>query len=237
MSTRTTPRGPAAPDGPGGIAGGHAAGEASARYDDESSAWVRALAAEGAGHADACERLHTALLRVARAELWRRRERHDLRGPELDDVAQQAADDALMGVIRKIGSFRGESRFTTWAYSFVVLEVSSALGRHFWRAPRVVLETEGWERLPDRLGIDPAQAAEASDLFAAVRHIVETGLTPHQRRVFTALVIRGVPLDALVVELGTNRNALYKTMFEARRRLRERLVAGGFVNGTVRKGR
>ena len=118
--------------------------------------------------------------------------RHPVTGPELDDLAHQSADDALLAVTAKLGQFRGESRFTTWAYKFVVLEVSGKLGRHFWQRPAVVLTPQDWDRLPDRFGISPAEHAERQDLAAALRRAVEEELTERQRRVFTAIVVHGV---------------------------------------------
>ncbi len=109
----------------------------------------------------------------------------------------------------------------------MILEVSSKLARHIWRRDRVRLDDAGWDRLPGRLGSEPADAYEARDLIEAVRAGVQTALTPHQRRVFEALVLDGIPLDALVAELDTNRNAIYKTMFDTRRKLRPHLVDTG----------
>ena len=197
--------------------------------DADSAQWLRALQASGPDHDLALARLHALLLRVARSELRRREGRHPVTGPELDDLAHQAADDALVAVTAKLGQFRGESRFTTWAYKFAVLEVSAKLGRHFWQRPAASLEADQWERLPDRLNMRPDQLAEQADLLAALRHAVGEQLTDRQRRVFTAIVVDGIPLDALVVQLGSNRNAIYKTMFDARRKLRAALVANGYL--------
>jgi RNA polymerase sigma-70 factor, ECF subfamily len=199
--------------------------------DADSAQWLRTLQGSGPDRDRALARLHALLLRVARSELRRREGRHPVTGPELDDLAHQAADDALVAVIAKLGQFRGESRFTTWAYKFAVLEVSAKLGRHFWQRPATFLGTDQWERLPDRLHVRPDQLAEQADLLAALRQAVEEHLTDRQRRVFTAIVVDGIPLDALVVQLGSNRNAIYKTMFEARRKLRAALVANGYLAG------
>lgn len=196
--------------------------------DDDGAEWVRALSGAGPTHEAAVTRLHGMLLRVSRAELRRRSARVPVAGPELDDLAQQAADDATVAVLAKLATFRGESRFTTWVYKFAVLEVSAKLGRHAWRTGQVALDAEQWERLPDRLGPGPADQAEAAELAAAVRQAVDE-LTAHQRRLFVAVVVDGVPLDALVVALGTNRNAVYKTVFDARRKIRQHLVAHGYV--------
>lgn len=191
--------------------------------------WVAALRAGGGVRDDAVTRLHAVLLRVARAETRRRSGRLRIDGPELDDLAHQAAADALLAITAKIDQFRGESRFTTWAYKFVVLEVSNKIGRHFWRDPALVMDAEDWDRLPDRFGVSPEHQAEGRDLVAALRRAVDEVLTPRQRRIFVAIVLNNVALDTLVAELDSNRNAIYKTMFDARRKLRGYLVANGYL--------
>lgn len=199
--------------------------------DPESAAWVAALSdASARTREEAGERLYAVLLRIAGKELRRRSSDLRITGPEADDLAHQAAADALLAVTRKVADFRGESRFTTWAYRFVILEVSAKLGRHFWRRPTESLGAEDWARLPDRLGLDPADAPQWRELVRAFRQAVDDVLTEHQRRVFVAVVLDGVPLDALVVRWDTNRNAIYKTVFDARRRLRAHLVAGGHLD-------
>jgi len=200
-----------------------------ARLDPDSAEWLRALAGTGPQRETALARLHELLVRIAWAEAGRRAPRLRLAGPELDDLAHQAAADALIAITAKLGQFRGESRFTTWACKFVIVEVSAKIGRHFWRHPGVRLGAEDWDRLPGRFGFDPAEEAEWRDLLAALRRAVDEELTARQRRVFVALVLDGMPLDALVVELGSNRNAIYKTMFDARRKLRAALVANGYL--------
>jgi RNA polymerase sigma-70 factor (ECF subfamily) len=191
--------------------------------------WVSALTGSGPSREQAVAGLHQLLLRVARAEVSRRRVAIGVDGPELDDLAHQAAADAVIAIITKIGRFRGESRFTTWAYKFVVLEVSNKIGRHFWQRQTWPMEQEEWDRLPDRFGVRPADQAEGRDLVSAVRRAVEEELTEHQRTIFAALVLNGVPVDALAIKLGTTRNALYKTLFDARRKLRANLVANGYL--------
>jgi RNA polymerase sigma-70 factor (ECF subfamily) len=150
-------------------------------------------------------------------------------GQELDDVAHQAAGDAMLAVLAKLGDFRGESRFITWAYRFVILEVSSKLGRHYWRNPPVALDAGQWERLPDRFGIDPQRHVESAGILAEVRRVVDDELTAHQRRVFVAIVVDGIPPDALAARLGLRRNAIYKVIFDARRKIRQALVANGYL--------
>ena len=188
------------------------------------------LAGAGPRRDAAQARLHEMLLRIARREVRRRGPRLRLTGPELDDLAYQAAADALIAITGKLGQFRGESRFTTWAYKFVIFEVSAKIGRHFWRHPSVPLNAEDWDRLPGQFGLDPAQEAEWRDLLAALRRAVDEVLTARQRKVFVALVLNGVPLDTLVIEIASNRNAIYKTMFDARRKLRAALAANGYLS-------
>src|SRR5689334_1732134 len=159
---------------------------AAARLDADSSGWLQALGCAGPAREAALARLHGLLVRIARGEVARRGPRLAISGPELDDLAYQAAADALLAITRKLGQFRGESRFTTWACKFVILEVSAKLGRHFWRHPVVPLDAEDWDRLPGRFGFDPAQEAEWRDLLAAVRRAVDDELTPRQRQVFVA---------------------------------------------------
>ena len=118
------------------------------RLDPDSAGWLRMLAGTGPAREAALARLHEMLVQIARGEVGRRAPRLQLTGPELDDLAYQAAADALIGITGKLRRFRGESRFTTWAYKFVIFEVSAKIGRHFWRHPDVRLDAEDWDRLP-----------------------------------------------------------------------------------------
>jgi RNA polymerase sigma-70 factor (ECF subfamily) len=111
-----------------------------------------------------------------------------------------------------------------------MFEVSTKTGRHFWQHPSVRLDVPDWERLPDRLGVSPEDAAIDADHLAAVRTGVETQLTRRQRQAFLAIVVEGVPVDALALRLKTTRGALYKTMFDARRKLRRYLVTNGYLD-------
>lgn len=187
--------------------------------------WPRALVS---GDRDAAyAQLHPLLLRFARHELARRTR---IGGPELDDLAHQATADALVAIRRRLPEFRGESRFETWAYKFVLFEVAKKAGRHFWRQPHAPMDAEDWDRLPDRFGMDASHASESRELLAALRQAVDESLTVRQRRVFVALILNDIPLDALVEELGSNRNAIYKTLYDARRKLRQHLVARGHLD-------
>ena len=207
------------------------AGLAERELDAESADWLRRLSAsDGAPRVEAERELYARLVRIALAEVNRRSGSTPVTGQELTDVAHQAAGDAMLAILAKLADFRGESRFITWAYRFVILEVSSKLGRHYWRNPPVALDTGQWERLPDRLGVDPQRHAEAAGILAEVRRVVDDELTPHQRRVFVAIVVDGIPLDALAARLGLRRNAIYKVIFDARLKIRSSLVAKGYLD-------
>jgi RNA polymerase sigma-70 factor (ECF subfamily) len=195
--------------------------------DEESRVWVRRLKAEGAVRDEAVARLHALLLRAARFEVSRRRVTlPHLRGNDLDDLAQQAADDALVSVLRRLDDFRGASRFTTWAYKFALLEAAVKLRKRAWQDREIPLEDDAWNAFAGGGG-EPAGLAEQSELVAALRDAIDTVLTAHQRRVLVALAIDGVPIDVLADRLDTTRGALYKTLHDARRKLRAHLDASG----------
>ncbi len=196
--------------------------------DDISQSWLECLQASGHTHENCVSALHSVLLRVARHEVTRRAGSLRVRGPELEDVAQQATDDALMAIKSKVAAFRGESRFTTWAYRFVMFEVSTKMGRHFWRERRATLNEEAWEKLPDVLVDSPHQSSENRELFAALRRAIDEDLTALQRRVFVAIALNEVPMDAFAREVGSSRNTVYKSLFDARRKLRASLLAAGY---------
>jgi RNA polymerase sigma-70 factor (ECF subfamily) len=199
-----------------------------ALMDESSRRWLDGLRASGSRHDQCVAALHELLVRVARHEASRRAGSLQLAGPELEDIAQQASDDALMAIKGKLADFRGESRFTTWAYGFVMFEVSTKIGRHFWRNRQATLDEQSWERLPDVLAVSPHENSEHREMFAALRRAIDEDLTPLQRKVFVAIALNEVPMDAFAHELGSTRNAVYKVLHDARRRLRGSLAAAGY---------
>ncbi|MET0939375.1 MAG: sigma-70 family RNA polymerase sigma factor [Gaiellaceae bacterium] len=194
-----------------------------ATLDRESRDWLSSLRDTGAAQDDAVARLHALLLRAARFEVARRGPTlAHLRGNEVDDIANEAADDALVSVLARLDSFRGASRFTTWAYKFALLEAAVKLRRRAWQGREIPLEPESWDAFATD-GIRPDEAVEQGELLADVVRAIGEELTPHQRGVLVALAIDGVPIDVLAERLGTTRGALYKTLHDARRKLRARL--------------
>src|SRR6185312_10431428 len=133
-----------------------------------------------------------------------------LRGGDLDDVANQAADDALISVLRRLDDFRGASRFSTWAYKFALYEAAVKLRKRAWQGREVPVE--------------PDAEAEQSELLKTLKTAIDSVLTKHQRRVLVALALNGVPIDVLAERLNTTRGALYKTLHDARRKLRRHLT-------------
>jgi RNA polymerase sigma-70 factor (ECF subfamily) len=172
-------------------------------------------------------RLRGVLLRVAYHELSRRRgQLESISGPEFDDVAEQAANDAVMNVLRRLDDFRGLSRFTTWAYKFVMFEVSAKVARHTWHRYPPSRGGLVFEEMPDSRAPQPDDQLEKQEQFEALSAAVDE-LTERQRRVFIAIALNDVPIDVLAVQLGTNRNAVYKNLFDARRKLRASMAAAG----------
>lgn len=195
--------------------------------DEESRAWLRDLRADGATRDEAIARLHALLLRAARFECARRRPAlPHLRGNDFDDIANQAADDALVSVLARLDDFRGASRFTTWVYKFALLEAAVKLRKRSWQGREVPLEPETWS-LFTSAGIEPEEEVEQSELLRTLQQAIAHVLTPHQRSVLVALALNGVPIDVLAERLSTNRGALYKALHDARRKLRKHLKEQG----------
>src|SRR2546430_230277 len=150
--------------------------------DPESRWWLESLRADGQAREEAIARLHGLLLRGARFEVARRRRSLAyLDSAEFDDLALQSADDALVAVLGKLDEFRGNSRFTTWAYKFALLEAAVKLRRRAWQGREVPLEPETWT-LFSSAGLEPDQEVEQSELLTTLHQLIADMLTPHQRR-------------------------------------------------------
>ena len=191
--------------------------------------WVEALSADGVERDEALAALHELLLRAARFGLGRRRAAlAHVRGEELGDLAMQAANDAMVALLGKLDTYRGASRFTTWAYKFALLEAGVKVRRRAWQGREVVLEPESWPSFADE-GPTVESGPEGAELLTALQRAVREELTPHQRAVFTALALNEVPIDVLAERLDTTRGALYKTLHDARRKLRAELQEAGYM--------
>ena len=198
-------------------------------FGADSLEWLDALCCDGRRRDDAIQRLHELLVRTARFEVRRRcRASGNHRPHDVDDLAIQAADDALMAVLRKLDTFRGDSSFTTWVSKFALLEAAVKVRRRAWRYREIPLEEEGWARLADISASSPRDA-EIAELISAVSRAIAETLTPHQRAVLIAITLNDVPIDVLAERRSTTRGALYKTLHDARKKLRSRIEADGYT--------
>jgi RNA polymerase sigma-70 factor (ECF subfamily) len=197
------------------------------KLDPESAAWVARLQPGGQSYETAVRDLHMLLLKAARFEVERR---HAAVGRlplhEREDLAQQSADDALMAVLRKLGEFRGDSRFTTWAYKFALLEAAVKVRGRVWKGREVQLDPESWSAISDHMQT-PHDDAETREFIDALQRAIARDLTRHQREVLVAITLDDVPIDVLAERLVTTRGAVYKTLHDARRKLRASLSADG----------
>jgi RNA polymerase sigma-70 factor (ECF subfamily) len=198
------------------------------QLDDESREWVRGLTAGSDDRDRAAARLHELMLRVTRGEAARRRATIPSRGAEeIDEICVLAANDAVVAVLAKLDSFRGAARFTTWASKFAIYEVSAALRRHAWRHRKVEIDETVWDRLPDTA---PAalDALHNAELMEKIRRVVREDLTERQRLVFESVTLESVPIDVLAERLGSTRGAIYKTLHDARAKVRRALMEAGY---------
>ena len=201
--------------------------------DVASREWLRSLRADGATRNEAVERLHALLLRAARYEAARRRRHMPHVRDELEEIAHEAAGDALISVLARLDDFRGESRFTTWVYKFAVLETAVKLRKRAWQSREVPLEPDAWN-LFENVGLTPPEQVEQSELFSTLQTAMGEVLTSHQRRVVVAVTLNGVPIDVLAERLDTTRGALYKTLHDARHKLRAHLAERDLSAATAR---
>jgi RNA polymerase sigma-70 factor (ECF subfamily) len=197
--------------------------------DKESEDWLKDLSAEGSLRDDTLGRLHSLMVRVARAEAGRRRGKLPPRTvAELDDLCLEAANDAVAAITRKLRTFQGLSRFTTWASKFVVLEISSRLRRHAWRDRRIEWSAAAWERLASS-DLTADRALEQQEQLDLLREAMAQHLTDRQRMILTAAVMEEVPIDVLAERLGSSRGAVYKALHDARSKLREAVTQPGLA--------
>jgi RNA polymerase sigma-70 factor (ECF subfamily) len=199
------------------------------RMDSESQRWVERLRPESRDRDAAIGELREVLLRAARFEVRRRCDRlPQIRGGDQEDLAQQSAGDAIVAILSKLDDFRGQSKFTTWAYKFALYEAAAKIRKRAWQGRELPLQAEEWPQVPDP-GATPQGEVEMNDLLAAIREEIGTSLTPRQREVLVALALNEVPIDVLAERLGATRGALYKVLHDARKRLRAALAERGMI--------
>jgi RNA polymerase sigma-70 factor (ECF subfamily) len=204
-----------------------AASEFAPGHVDPSYDWVARLTGPDPDREEATRRLHGLMVRASRYQLCRMSEGSRLGEARCEEIVQASADEATVSVLRRLDTFEGRSRFTTWAYKFAILQTAVEARRAVWRPREVDLD---FVPEPASGAIAPEEHVLVSALAEAIERCIVQALTAHQRRVLVALVIDGVPIDVLADRLVTTRNALYKTLHDARKRLRHSLTAQGFLD-------
>lgn len=192
--------------------------------------WTADLQAEGPARDAALADLRCSLIHGLRRGVL-----HRMRGAgaEIDAQAEDFAQEALLKILDRLASFRGDSRFTTWAHKIAVRVALTELRRKRWND--VSLDAQGsappgagpWEVADAAPG--PAQTAGKNAALALLHRYIEHELTARQRRALLAVGIYGLPLEEVARRMGSSRNALYKLLHDARRRLKRRLTADGFT--------
>src|SRR6476646_2775024 len=190
------------------------------RLDRESQAWMEALCSIGLRRDEAIRRLYALLYREARFEVRRRTAplTHPS-GADLDDLAVQAADDAVVAILAKLHHFRGDSRFTTWARRFAQHEAPAKIRRRRGRELPMELEFEHAQIWP-ALAESPHERCVARDVARTLTRLIAEELTAHQREVVIAVAIHGVATEDLARRLDTTPGAIYKTLHDARSKLK-----------------
>lgn len=206
-------------------------------YSNEQ--WLQALRQPGERQKEALEELRDYLLRAVLVYL--RIQRSDLAGlsaAELQQFAEDMTQEALFDIQDKLDTFRGESKFTTWAYRFVINRAASELRRSRYSDLSLdyLLESEetpfAW-LLRDEGDLDPELAAERADLLLRLANIMRATLTERQYRAVLAVHLRGLPIEEVAAQMDTNRNSLYKLLYDARQKIKAQLEAEHLTQGDI----
>lgn len=203
--------------------------------------WLHDLKASGATQEAAIADLRELLLRAAL--YFFSRNLSDFAGKTGDETLQQAEDcaqDALIAVMDHLADFRGDSKFSTWAYKFAINIALMAARRERWRGVSLdeiasSSESHFFEGiLQDKAdGAAPEESAMQGEVREILQDVIKSDLTDRQRQVLSMMVFNEVPLDEVVRYLGTNRNAVYKLLHDARRKIKSSLQARGFEVGEM----
>jgi RNA polymerase sigma-70 factor (ECF subfamily) len=210
-------------------------------FERTNDDWLADLQAGGEVQTQALEDLKERLQRGIFYYLSR--ERSDLTGlshHELTQMAQDLAQDATLRVMDNLDSFRGDSAFTTWATRIAVRVAISDLRRARYKDFSLDDLTAEGDFLPSSANpvagerpVSPERAAEQNEVVEKIRLALNGVLTPRQTQALIAVAVRGVPLDVVADQMHTNRNALYKLIHDARRKLRTHLEQQGLTTDYV----
>jgi RNA polymerase sigma-70 factor (ECF subfamily) len=156
----------------------------------------------------------------------------------VESAVEDFAQEALIKILDNLNSFRGESRFTTWAHKICMRTAFAEMRRSRWRdvsLDEAILQHEESPSTPTDPLDDPERAATQSTIMAQFRRFIDEELTEKQRTALLA-ALGGMPLEAVAERMGTNRNALYKLLHDARKRLKRRMEAEGLSPQDVLSG-
>jgi len=193
--------------------------------------WIARLRTPGRVGEHATRLLRELLVRAAAHQVHRVAQADRLGAARIEEIVNSAANEATIAVLAKLDAFEGRSKFTTWVFKFGILHANAETRRAMWK-DREVSFAEDFDIASD-VAQTPEARAETQDLLTQVRRGLNESLTERQRMVATALLIDEVPIDVLAERLETNRNALYKTLHDARKRLREFLASQGIEPGVT----
>ena len=201
--------------------------------------WLRALRASGAEQQKALETLRRGILRALQWYLAEHRSTWGLDQEQARALAEDLTQEALITILEKLATFRGESHFTTWAYAVALRRALGELRRKRWHesssAAREARTPPPIWPLEDQRAQNPEQAAQQSELWHTIREVIARDLTVRQRTVLVGHVFQGVPLDIVAEQLGTNRDNVYKLLHDARKKLKQRLLQRGLTYADVLK--
>lgn len=201
--------------------------------------WLNDLRSSSPEQAEALEELRTLLLRgslytfsrsLGPGSAWN--------GEEVLRLAEDCAQEALIAILSHLSDFRGDSKFTTWAYKFAVNYALSTARRERWKGISLdelspLNDDFDWISSAALPGNSPAQSILQGEVWMEIRRILKTELTDRQRQVIKWMVFDEVPMDVVVERLGSNRNAVYKLLHDARQKVKQQLEARGFSTAEV----
>jgi len=191
----------------------------------DNETWIEDLNSAGPKQEAALADLHVTLLKVLPRALTRWLSPDD---PSLETLVEDAAQDTLLQVLDKLDTFENRSQFTTWVFKIAVRIALSELRRKRWKDVSLdeMTENSSQDAAPIILSNrehDPESKTEQNETILHIKAILREELSDKQRQAMNAIALQGMPLEEVARQMGTNRNALYKLMHDARLRLKRRL--------------
>lgn len=193
-----------------------------------NSEWLNDLNSTGQGQQKAILDLREILLRASIYTLNRSLNDADVYGrDDLAEKAEDCAQESLIAVLNHLADFRGDSKFTTWVYKFAINTSLMTLRRERWKSFSLDDLQDGY-LVDHRTRHDPDFSVIRDEVVDTLRKAIKSELTQKQQQVLSLIVFDEVPLDVVVERLGTNRNAVYKLLHDARKKLKRKLEENGF---------